>query len=378
MLQDQVNGQEGNLGRDQQLAPLQALWLAEGGEDGLETGIWSAPWRRCLVRELEQTALPGMQLLLPPSSPSWSHWLHVRKGWSALASDTALFAGPGPSSALCGSFWWGFPDWAPPHDAVLGETAVLRLLKGLGGYILLVFHCPAVKIHLLVLVAAAVSVPPPCLPGWAGIRQSQLGPVCIFWAVFSFLVRADNWELGVLAQPWGSSFGDASTIEVASSLAPVPKSSQWWGDSTDTPGLLRTSSAASTCAQKAATLFLATCPKGPWSSAVKHYFSLAVALPSQSRCSPCRPTAASACAVGEGWWPPFPAGSQGKDALPGRDRAARQPAARFGEERDRHGATCPERFITSSHSINATIRRWLGLEGHLWSYFTGEGKWIPV
>lgn len=39
MLQDQVNGQEGNLGRDQQLAPLQALWLAEGGEDGLETGI---------------------------------------------------------------------------------------------------------------------------------------------------------------------------------------------------------------------------------------------------------------------------------------------------------------------------------------------------
>lgn len=38
MLQDQVNGQEGNLGRDQQLAPLQALWLAEG-EDGLETGI---------------------------------------------------------------------------------------------------------------------------------------------------------------------------------------------------------------------------------------------------------------------------------------------------------------------------------------------------
>lgn len=90
-----------------------------------------------------------------------------------------------------------------------------------------------------------------------------------------------------------------------------------------------------------------------------------LALPSQSRCSPCRPTAASACAVGEGWWPPFPAGSQGKDALPGRDRAARQPAARFGEERDRHGATCPERFITSSHSINATIRRWLGLEGHL-------------
>lgn len=42
MLQDQVDREEGNLGRDQQLAPLQALLLAKGGEDGLETGILSS------------------------------------------------------------------------------------------------------------------------------------------------------------------------------------------------------------------------------------------------------------------------------------------------------------------------------------------------
>lgn len=48
---------------------------------------------------------------------------------------------------------------------MLGEKAVLRHLKDLGGYILLVFHCPVAKAHLLLLGAAAASVPPPCLPG---------------------------------------------------------------------------------------------------------------------------------------------------------------------------------------------------------------------
>lgn len=37
-LWDQADG-EGNLGRDQQLAPPQALLLAKGGEDGLGKGI---------------------------------------------------------------------------------------------------------------------------------------------------------------------------------------------------------------------------------------------------------------------------------------------------------------------------------------------------
>jgi len=45
MLQDQLDREEGNLGRDQFLAPRRALLLTKGGEDGLETGIRSAPWR---------------------------------------------------------------------------------------------------------------------------------------------------------------------------------------------------------------------------------------------------------------------------------------------------------------------------------------------
>jgi len=54
-----------------------------------------------------------------------------------------------------------------------------------------------------------------------------------------------------------------------------------------------------------------------------------------------------------------------KDALPRRDRAAGQPAARFGDGRDRRGTTHLEHLIMSSRSTKATVRRWMGLRGHL-------------
>lgn len=137
------------------------------------------------------------------------------------------------------------------------------------------------------------------------------------------------------------------------------------GHSADTPGLLRASSTATTCAQRAAPLLLATCHKGAWSSDVKHFISPSLE-PSLPRAVALLVLSLQPQSVLQRRANSFLSllTAQGRMLCPGGAELPGSLLPGLG----RGGAGVEQSIqalIVSSHSSNATVRRWFGLGDHL-------------